>query len=139
MKKTIKELKNIIKLINNAHYIERWSELPRSIKFTILDRESLKLMISFILNSFLIKKEIDLYKLIQISIASFYRKSILTDIKNSIYDEIKKYNINLEEYIYKNIKKLIDDKEIIPVQTSASSCRLIALLSYFKKLTNRIK
>ena len=107
------EYNKIFDVISIGKYIIRWNEFACPDKFTILDREALKLIFAIFLSQE--NKKIDLRKIIQISFASFIRKLILTDIKNSTYDQLKKYSgFEINRYIVncveQNYKFLVDNE-----------------------------
>ena len=113
--KLFEEYQKIFDIISIGKYIIRWNEFacPGPDKFTILDREALKLIFAIFLSQE--NKKIDIRKIIQISFASFIRKLILTDIKNSVYEQLKKYSgFEINRYIVncveQNYKFLIDDE-----------------------------
>jgi putative hydrolase of HD superfamily len=104
-------LNKIIEKIFSTNLIYRWSELPRPIEFKVSDRESMKAMIAFLLSGY--ENNINYNILIKLSLASIFRKSVITDIKNSIYEYLVKENVMIDEYVFTELKKVIDDDDLL--------------------------
>jgi len=104
-------LNKIIEKIFSTNLIYRWSELPRPIEFKVSDRESMKAMVAYLLSGY--EENINYDILIKLSLASIFRKSIITDIKNSIYEYLIKEDVLINEFVYNELEKIILDKELL--------------------------
>jgi len=104
------KIKKINELLMQTYLIHRWTEIPRPIDFPLSDRESLKSMIAYILSGY---ENIDYERLILLSISSILRKTIITDIKNYLYMDLKKLNTNFDLYILKKLENLKLNKKLL--------------------------
>lgn len=102
--------KKVTELLMHTYLINRWTELPRPMDFPVSDREALKNMIAYIFSGY---TTINYEKLIMLGIASILRKTIITDIKNYLYIDLKKLNTNFNSYILNELKKLNLDKKLL--------------------------
>ncbi|AZV46696.1 haloacid dehalogenase [Nautilia sp. PV-1] len=101
--------KELIKLLFSTASIERWNDLPRPVKFIELDKQAHRMIIAYILAHF--EDDVDFYKLIHLGIAGILYRAVLTDLKSPVYHYLrKKKGKELDEFVLKNLKGLVDEE-----------------------------
>ncbi len=123
----------LIKLIFSTASIERWNDLPRPFKFIELDKQSHKMIITYILASF--EKNVNYYDLIHLAIAGVLYRAVLTDLKSPVYNYLrKKKGKELDEFVLKKLNGIIDEELNYYVKlynnTNSLEKRLLSASSY---------
>lgn len=100
----------IIKLFDAA-YMQRWNDKLRPMEFYELDKQGHKMFIAFFLAKFEeLKQKIDWVSLIKGIIFEYLQRLVITDIKPTVFYEIKKDKIKykaLNNYMFRELSPLI--------------------------------
>ncbi len=102
---------DLIFKIFNLSYMERWNDKIRPMPFYEIDKQAHKIVIAFFLSSFEESKENFSYdSLIKATIFEILQRSVMTDIKPTIFSKIcedyKRYN-ELQGWIYKQLEEIL--------------------------------
>ena len=96
----------------NLSYMERWNDKIRPMPFYEIDKQAHKMIIAFFLASFEKERADFSYdNLIKAGIFEILQRSVITDIKPSVFSKIceeKERNKELNEWICKQLEEILN-------------------------------